>query len=331
MTIDVNLKTVSIALAAVLIVWQFDFIKTVVAWQFGVEYEKDQISKIESMTEMEMEEDLVKELKTDGVKVNKESINNFFTNLEEGIQQKKPITDTVEEVSSEKSYADLLSDEVEDTQDDMDLLSSANNNSEPRPEENQSLDYEDLLVAQMSEDVKPQDPMLKVERAQNSSPDGKEDEEKCSTDTLLRGHLGKLLASAEDIVEKDIKEDKKSIKTETVEEERVVETETEVDIATSKQLLTDLLNQANCETNSSSNKYVSNILKEVASSKVKVIDVKNEYTSVMVKSGDTLSGLAARIYGDSNKFRIIYEANRDILSSPNRISVGVILKIPAQY
>jgi nucleoid-associated protein YgaU len=327
MTIDVNLKTVSIAVAAAVIIWQFDFIKTVVAWQFGMEPQSNRIDKMENITAMELEKDLTKELKTDGVKINKESINNLFSNLEEGIQQKKATPQKQESVSK-KSYADLLSDEIEDNQDDDSSLSIADDGVESEIEDNQSLDYEEMLVAQMGDDVESKDALLKVKTAQNSSKDGKKDDAKCSTDTLLRGHLGKLLASAEDIVEQDLDSDNRVMNTTKRKEEGK---ETKIDISTSKQLLTDLLNKANCETNSSSNKYVSNILKEVATSKVKVMEVKDEYTSVMVKSGDTLSGLASRIYGDSRKYLIIYNANRDILSSPNKIFVGIVLKIPSKY
>ncbi len=334
MTIDVNLKTLSIAIIAAVIVWQFDFIKTVVAWQFGIEPQNDPITKMESVTATKLEDDLVTELKTDGVKIDKDALNNLFSSLEEGIDQKKSTTTaTVTELSPKKSYAELLIDESKETQDDMALLPDIDNNQETIKENNQSLDlsYEDMLVAQMdeSEDVHIKDEVLKVKIAQNSSVDGKKDDEKCSTDRLLRGHLGKLLVSAEDVLDKDLESDNKIIKANSP---RIgIKENSKIDASTSKQLLSALLNKANCENNSSSNKYVSNILKEVASSKVRVIEVHDKYTSVMVKSGDTLSGLAHRIYGNSSKFRIIYDANRDILSSPNRIHVGIILKIPSKY
>lgn len=48
----------------------------------------------------------------------------------------------------------------------------------------------------------------------------------------------------------------------------------------------------------------------------------------VVKSGDSLSKIAQREYGDGNAWNAIYEANRDILTDPNKISPGQKLKIP---
>lgn len=47
-----------------------------------------------------------------------------------------------------------------------------------------------------------------------------------------------------------------------------------------------------------------------------------------VKSGDTLSKIAKEMYGDANKYNKIFEANRPLLSDPNKIYVGQVLRIP---
>ena len=47
-----------------------------------------------------------------------------------------------------------------------------------------------------------------------------------------------------------------------------------------------------------------------------------------VKSGDTLSKIAKEFYGNANDYNKIFEANKDQLSSPDRINVGQELKIP---
>jgi nucleoid-associated protein YgaU len=48
-----------------------------------------------------------------------------------------------------------------------------------------------------------------------------------------------------------------------------------------------------------------------------------------VKAGDTLSKIAKKYYGDESLYLKIYEANKDqIGSSPDKIKVGMILKIP---
>lgn len=47
-----------------------------------------------------------------------------------------------------------------------------------------------------------------------------------------------------------------------------------------------------------------------------------------VRSGDTLSRIASRVYNDSSKWRAIYQANRDVLQRPEDLSVGQVLRIP---
>ena len=53
----------------------------------------------------------------------------------------------------------------------------------------------------------------------------------------------------------------------------------------------------------------------------------NTYT---VKSGDTLSAIAKREYGDATEWRRIYEANRDKIDNPDLIHPGQELKIPGR-
>jgi nucleoid-associated protein YgaU len=47
-----------------------------------------------------------------------------------------------------------------------------------------------------------------------------------------------------------------------------------------------------------------------------------------VVSGDTLSGIAQRFYGDASAYMRIFEANRDKLNDPNLIHPGQELVIP---
>jgi nucleoid-associated protein YgaU len=50
-------------------------------------------------------------------------------------------------------------------------------------------------------------------------------------------------------------------------------------------------------------------------------------TYVVVK-GDSLSKIAQREYGDANKWRTIYEANKDLINDPDLIYPGQELKVP---
>ncbi|MCM2316244.1 MAG: LysM peptidoglycan-binding domain-containing protein, partial [Thermoanaerobaculia bacterium] len=45
-------------------------------------------------------------------------------------------------------------------------------------------------------------------------------------------------------------------------------------------------------------------------------------------SGETLSKISKKYYGDATKYMKIFEANKDILKNPDLIKVGQKLKIP---
>ena len=47
-----------------------------------------------------------------------------------------------------------------------------------------------------------------------------------------------------------------------------------------------------------------------------------------VVAGESLSKIAQKYYGNGNKYMKIFEANRDILSDPDKIKPGQKLKIP---
>ncbi len=52
------------------------------------------------------------------------------------------------------------------------------------------------------------------------------------------------------------------------------------------------------------------------------------YEIYEVKSGDSLSRIAKRAYGDGNAWKRIFDANTDVLKDPNKIFPGQRLKIP---
>ena len=49
----------------------------------------------------------------------------------------------------------------------------------------------------------------------------------------------------------------------------------------------------------------------------------------VVVKGDTLSAIAKTYYGDAMKYPQIFEANRPMLTDPDKIYVGQVLRIPA--
>lgn len=48
-----------------------------------------------------------------------------------------------------------------------------------------------------------------------------------------------------------------------------------------------------------------------------------------VEKGDTLSKIAKEVYGNAGKYQIIFEANKPMLSHPDKIYPGQVLRIPA--
>ena len=68
--------------------------------------------------------------------------------------------------------------------------------------------------------------------------------------------------------------------------------------------------------------------KPVATSKP--ASVSTTHQIYQVASGDTLTKIATKFYGDSGKWDIIFEANKDTMSSPSNLRVGQSLVIPKQ-
>jgi len=51
-------------------------------------------------------------------------------------------------------------------------------------------------------------------------------------------------------------------------------------------------------------------------------------TFYTVQKGDTLSAISKKHYGDANKYHKIFEANKPMLSDPDKIYPGQVLRIP---
>ena len=59
-----------------------------------------------------------------------------------------------------------------------------------------------------------------------------------------------------------------------------------------------------------------------------LIDPYNGFTQYTVEPGDTLSSIAERFLGDPDRWRAIFQANRDQIEDPDRIFPGQILRVP---
>lgn len=69
---------------------------------------------------------------------------------------------------------------------------------------------------------------------------------------------------------------------------------------------------------------------ETVDNRMRVTESKPESKMYTVKSGDTLSKISQEYYGDAQKYNTIFEANKPMLSDPNKIYPGQVLRIPAQ-
>jgi nucleoid-associated protein YgaU len=61
---------------------------------------------------------------------------------------------------------------------------------------------------------------------------------------------------------------------------------------------------------------------------IEVVDPAEESDLHVVQRGDTLSAIAKEHYGDAMKYPVIFEANRPMLTDPDKIYVGQVLRIP---
>ncbi len=59
-----------------------------------------------------------------------------------------------------------------------------------------------------------------------------------------------------------------------------------------------------------------------------LVDPYGGFLQYTVESGDTLSAIARRFYGDGDLFPRIFEANRNQVHDPNLIFPGQVLRIP---
>jgi nucleoid-associated protein YgaU len=67
---------------------------------------------------------------------------------------------------------------------------------------------------------------------------------------------------------------------------------------------------------------------EAVDNNLVVADPKPEAQYHTVESGDWLSKIAQKYYGDATKYEAIFEANKPMLTHPDKIYPGQVLRIP---
>ncbi|MBK5097235.1 MAG: peptidoglycan-binding protein LysM [Gemmatimonadetes bacterium] len=63
-------------------------------------------------------------------------------------------------------------------------------------------------------------------------------------------------------------------------------------------------------------------------SRLEIVVPAPESTMHTVQPGDSLSKIAKELYGDAMKYPVIFEANQPMLSDPDKIYPGQVLRIP---
>ncbi|SOE23944.1 LysM domain-containing protein [Spirosomataceae bacterium TFI 002] len=66
----------------------------------------------------------------------------------------------------------------------------------------------------------------------------------------------------------------------------------------------------------------------VVDNQLEIAEPKQEAVYHTVEKGDWLSKIAKKHYGDANKYMLIFEANKPMLTDPDKIYPGQVLRIP---
>ncbi|MCB9747729.1 MAG: LysM peptidoglycan-binding domain-containing protein [Candidatus Omnitrophica bacterium] len=60
------------------------------------------------------------------------------------------------------------------------------------------------------------------------------------------------------------------------------------------------------------------------------VKAPTSYVEYVVQKSDTLQKIAKKYYNSYSKWTKIYEANKDVISNPDKITPGITIKIPAE-
>jgi len=99
-------------------------------------------------------------------------------------------------------------------------------------------------------------------------------------------------------------------------------------LSQTKTTLKNLVTTAEKRGKASDKKFVNAIIQDVSSKKISILEETKDYFIITVQEGDNLSILAKRYYSNTDKFKLIYEANKDKINSKYEIYPGSKLLIP---
>ena len=105
-------------------------------------------------------------------------------------------------------------------------------------------------------------------------------------------------------------------------------TESKKDLDQTEKSLKNLVKEAEERDTPSVKKFASAIIEDVSSKKISIIEENEQYLIIKVQQGENLSLLAEKYYNNASKYKLIYEANKDKISSTYEIYPGAELLIP---
>jgi len=105
-------------------------------------------------------------------------------------------------------------------------------------------------------------------------------------------------------------------------------TKSKKDLVQTEKSLEKLVKEVEDRNLPSVTRFASAIIEDVSSKKISIVKEDNQYLIIKVKKGDNLSSLAKRYYNNARKYKLIYEANKDKISSEYEIYPGSELFIP---
>ena len=75
-------------------------------------------------------------------------------------------------------------------------------------------------------------------------------------------------------------------------------------------------------------KFANTVMSEISHKTIDLLESNEQWIKIKIRSGDTLSSYAKKYYGDANKYKVIYEANKDVIGENYIIHVGSTIIIP---
>jgi uncharacterized coiled-coil protein SlyX len=105
-------------------------------------------------------------------------------------------------------------------------------------------------------------------------------------------------------------------------------TESKKGLTQTERSLKRLVKDVEKQNTPSAKKFASAIIRDVSAKKISIVKETRKYFVIKVQRGDNLSILAKRYYNDKNKYRVIYEANKNKINSNYEIFEGATLLIP---